>query len=128
LKAGQLLVRDAAESAESHLLLARLSLEAGLTGEALRHAEIAERGGLRQRRVYVLLADIAEATGTDEQHREAYGDALRRAAAADPDPAWLCEACGATHETWQPACPNCHSAGRVRWGTPHRGVTALLPG
>jgi HemY protein len=128
LKAGQALVRDAAESGESHLLLGRLFLEAGLTGEALHHAEVAERGGLHQRRVYVLLADIAEASGTDESHKDAYREALRRASTADPDPAWVCEACGVTHATWQPACPNCHTAGRVRWGAPPRGVTALLPG
>jgi HemY protein len=128
LKLGQALVRDIPENAESHLLLARLSLEAGLTGEALRHAEIAERGGLHQRRVYVLMADIAEASGHDEPHREAHREALRRASTADPDPAWVCEACGTTHGTWQPACPNCHTAGRVRWGMPPRGVTALLPG
>jgi HemY protein len=128
LKTAQALVRDIPENAESHLLLARLSLEAGLSGEALRHAEAAERGGLHQRRVYVLLADIAEASGADEPHREAHREALRRASTADPDPAWVCESCGVTHAAWQPACPNCHTAGRVRWSTPPRGVTALLPG
>jgi HemY protein len=120
LKAAQALVQDVPEAAESHLLLGRLSLEAGLPGEAQHHAEAAERLGLRQRRVYTLLADIAEAGG----HEDAYRDALKRASAAEADPAWVCEACGVTHANWHPACPNCHAAGRVRWGHP---ALAVLP-
>jgi HemY protein len=119
LKAGQALVRDIPENAESHLLLGRLSLEAGLTGEAQRHAEAAQRAGLSQRRVFALLADTAEAAG----HDDAYREALKRASAADPDPAWVCENCGVTHAAWHPACPNCHATGRVRWGLP----VAALP-
>jgi HemY protein len=118
LKTGQALVRDIPESAESHLLLGRLSLEAGLTGEAQRHAEAAQRSGLLQRRVFTLLADTAEATG----HDDAYREALKRASAADPDPGWLCEACGVTHASWHPACPNCHATGRIRWGLPVMAV------
>jgi HemY protein len=120
LKAGQALVRDIPENAESHLLLGRLSLEAGLTGEAQRHAEAARTAGLRQRRLYALMADIAEAGGQDD----AYRDALKRGAMAESDPAWVCEACGVTHAAWHPACPHCHATGRIRWGLP---VVAALP-
>ena len=123
LKAAQALVRDIPESAESHLLLGRLSLEAGLTGEALRHAEAALRGGLTQRRVYSLLADTAEAGG----HDEAYRDALKRASTAQGDPAWVCEACGVTHAAWHPACPNCHVAGRIRWAAPVAAIALPVP-
>jgi HemY protein len=117
LKAGQSLVRDAAQSAESHFLLARLSLEAGQPEAAQRHLESAEVAGLYQRRVYLLAADIA-AAGDDEASRERQQDALRQAAAAAPDPLWQCAACGATPQAWHAACPACHAVGRIRWTTP----------
>jgi HemY protein len=120
LKSAQALVHDVPENGESHLLLGRLSLEAGLTGEAQRHAEAAEAAGLKQRRVYALLADIAETNGHDDAAR----DLMRRGASADPDPGWICEACGMNHSTWHPACPHCHTTGRIRWG---QTVMAMLP-
>jgi HemY protein len=125
LKAGQALVAEAPESAESHLLLGRLSLEADLTGEAQRHADAAERAGLRQRRLYLLMADIAEAGGSDEAHLAQYREAMKRASGAEADPAWVCGACGTTHAAWQPGCPTCHTAGRIYWRTPPVGVLAI---
>jgi HemY protein len=120
LKAAQALVRDAAESAESHFLLARLAFEAGLNDEARRHAEAAERAGLKQRRMYALKADIADSAGdADAQHT-----ALKQAAVAEPDPIWHCGACGVSLAGWHPACPNCHAVGRVRWATQQPEVLA----
>ena len=108
---------------ESLILLARESLAAGLIGAARRYAEDARRGGLRQRRLWLLLADIeAEERGDTEAGRTAQRDALRKAAVAEPDSAWRCESCGTVHEGWHPACPACHVAGRVRWG----GATRLV--
>jgi HemY protein len=115
LKAAESLVQDAAESAESHMLLGRLALEAGQVPAAQRHAAAAERAGLKQRRLYMLMADIAEALGDDAGNRSAYHEAVKRAADAEPDPEWHCGACGATHAAWHAACPNCHAVGRVRW-------------
>jgi HemY protein len=122
LKAGGDLVKLAPEHAESHLLLARLSLAAGLTSEAQRHVEAARNAGLDQRRVYLLLADIAEAEGNEPSQR----DALRQAAMAPPDPAWRCEACGTTLGGWNPACPVCHTPARVRWVVPSTQVTPMM--
>jgi len=108
-------------NAESHLLLARLSLSAGLTGEARRHAEAAQRAGMRQKRLWLLIADLEAAEhGDTEAGRLAQHDALRHAATAEPDPVWRCEACGAVHARWLPVCPACHTPGRVRWGEPAR--------
>ena len=117
LKLGASLVQSAPESAESHFLLARLSLEAGVTGDALRHAEAAERAGLKQRRLYALFADIAAAGGQDEAQQARLQAARGRAVAAEPDPVWRCGACGTQHDGWAAACPNCHSAGRIAWGS-----------
>ena len=80
MKAAEKLAGGNPTDPESHLLLARASLEAGLTGEARRHAEAARAAGLNQRRVWMLLADIAEA---EAPGGEAARDALRHAAAAE---------------------------------------------
>jgi HemY protein len=107
--------------AESQFLLARLSLAAGLTGEARHHAEAARNAGMRQQRLWLLFADLEAAEhGDAEAGRLAQHDALRHAAAAEPDPVWRCEHCGAVHAKWRPVCPACHTAGRVRWGEPAR--------
>lgn len=109
------LAQENPDHPESHLAVARASLEAGLTGEARRHAELARDAGFDQRRLWTLLADIAAAEGDDEQHRTAQRDALRRAANAPPDPVWRCEACGNQLAAWRPACPACGTPGRVAW-------------
>ena len=101
---------------ESHLLMARLSLEAGLTGEARRHLEKTRAAGMRQKRFWMLLADLeAEEHGDTETGRLAQRDALRQAATAEPDPAWRCRTCGTEHVAWLPVCPACHTPGRIAW-------------
>lgn len=122
LQAGRDLVQSAPESAESHLLLGRLALEAGQPEEARRHADAASRAGLKQRRLHLLFADIASAGGQDDAHRAAHEQALRQAAEAEPDPAWICEACNTRHPTWSPVCPSCHTLARIHWVAP--GVAA----
>lgn len=112
---------------ESHFLLARLSLAAGLTGEARRHLDAARDGGTNQRRIWLLLADIAEAEGDTESGRADQRQALRGAAQAGPDPAWRCIECGAPQSAWQPVCPQCHTAGRVAWTVPHADITPPPP-
>jgi HemY protein len=124
-QAAQRLTGANPEHTESRLLLARTALDAGLTGEARRHAEAAAAAGLNQRRLWLLLADIEEAEGGDsEAGRLAQRDALRRAAKADPDPAWHCDACHTVHAAWHPSCPTCFAVGSLRWRsgqaeTPH---------
>ncbi len=119
------IARSAPDHPESHLLLARTTLAAGLTGEARRHLEAARGAGLNQRRLWLLQADLEEAeSGESESGRIAQREALRRAAAAEPDPAWRCEACGAEHSGWLATCPACHTAGRIRWSTPRLALPA----
>ncbi len=121
LRSAQDFVKPNEDHPESQLLLGRLSLEAGLTGEARRHASRALAAGLDQRRLHVLLADIAEADGGDTR------GALRDAAAAAPDPSWRCGQCGATSSAWAPACVACHTPGRIEWtGTPRAAVVPAL--
>lgn len=111
LKAAEKLVSGNPDHPESHLLLARCALAAGLLGEARRHADTA-RERLNERRLWMLLADIEEA---EHGPMEAMRDALRRAAMADVDPAWRCAACGTNFPHWHAACPNCGTPGRISW-------------
>ena len=97
------------EHPESRLLLARTALEAGLVGEARHQAEAAQGAGLHQRRLFLLLAEIAEAEAHDPSVP------LRQAADADPDSAWRCESCRAAFPAWYAACPACSTPGSLRW-------------
>jgi HemY protein len=122
------LVRGNPAHPESRLLMAQVSLDAGLTGEARRHLELARADGHNTRRLWMLLADIEEIErGETEEGRAAQRDALRAAAAAEPDPAWRCGACGTVHEGWMPVCPACGTAGRIAWSAPARAIAAPAP-
>jgi HemY protein len=125
LKRAEWLVVKQPNHPESHFLLAREMLAAGLTGPARGHVEAARASGMNERRLWLLLADIEAAErGDSEEGRLAQRDALRAAANADPDPAWRCRRCGTVHPRWQPACPACHAVGEIRWGAPQRVLLA----
>lgn len=126
LRAAERLVKANPDHVESQLLLGRLALEAGRPEEARRHAEAAHAAGLEQRRLYVLLADIAEAEGNSEAAQLAQRDALRHAAVADPDPTWRCQACGTDQTAWHPTCPTCHTPGRIAWMAPAAGPHVVV--
>ena len=121
-------VADNANHPESRFLLARMCLEAGLTGEARRHAEAARQAGLTQRRVWLLLADLeAEERGDTEAGRAAQHDALRHAAAAESDPVWRCDACGTAQLHWAAACPTCHAPGQIQWRSARSSIPTVSP-
>jgi HemY protein len=108
---------------ESQILLARVALENGLLGEAQRHADQARNAGANQRRVWLLLADIA----AKADNPAAQSDALIHAAAAGPDPAWRCGACGTAYPAWAPSCSHCGTAGQITWGVgPATGPRLLV--
>ena len=101
---------------ESRLLLARVALDAGLTGEARHQVEVAEKDGVNQRRMCLLLAEIEEQErGDTEAGRLAQRDALRRATTAEPDPHWQCTNCHADHAVWRPKCGTCGHVGTIQW-------------
>jgi HemY protein len=116
------------QNGETHVMLAQADLAARLTGEARRHIDAAIAAGLDQRRVWVLKADIEEADVPEgsEATGAAIREALRRISTARPDPRWRCEACGAEHPVWHPACPTCGTVGRIAWTDLSAPSTALI--
>lgn len=125
VQAAQRLTEANPDHIESRLLLARIALDAGLTGEARHQAEAARNAGVNQRRLWLLLAEIEEAEhGDTEAGRFAQRDALRHAATGDADPEWRCTACRVPAVAWHPACPNCGVAGGLRWSP---GASASYP-
>jgi len=129
LQAAKTLVQRNAKHPESRILIARASLDAGLTAEARTAAEAAQADGINQRRLWLLIAEIEEVErGDTEAGRLAQRNALREAASADADPHWQCTNCRTDHASWQPKCSSCGSVATVQWvsdvGT--RSVPAII--
>jgi HemY protein len=116
------------QSGESHFMMAQAALAAQLTGEARRHANDALSAGMDQRRLWLLKADIeeADAPAGGEAAGSAIREALRRISTARPDPRWRCDACGAEHAVWHPACSACGTVGRIAWTDKTTPSTALI--
>ena len=108
------LVTRNADDIESHLALAKASLEAGLWGEARRQLETA--GGTSPPvRVCRLMAEVEERANADQAKVHEW---LARAAVAPADRSWSCTACGAHHETWRSVCESCGAFGTLQWRAP----------
>ena len=97
---------------ESYLLRAQAELERGNLPQAQREAEAAQAVGMDQRRVWRLLAAIADRRGDGDAAAEAF----RRSADAEPDPQWRCGNCGTVHDEWRPRCDACGAVGQIAWG------------
>jgi len=108
------LVRGRENHRESRLLQARVALAAELWGEARRHlAPLLEEEPLEQR-VCHLMAQVEEG----EKGEGAATEWLRRAASALPEPAWLCDKCGAISPSWSAHCGACGSFDSLNWRSP----------
>lgn len=108
------LVTRNADDIESHLALAKASLDAGLWGEARRQLETAG-GSSPPVRVCRLMAEVEERANADQAKVH---DWLARAAEAPADRSWSCTACGAHHETWRSVCESCGAFGTLQWRAP----------
>jgi HemY protein len=117
-RAAQQLTAGLPDHFETHLLLARTSLDAGVVGEARRHLDAVRKTGPDQRRMWLLVAELEEEDrGDTEAGRLAQRDALRRAASAEPDPGWRCGTCHTPQAAWRAACPVCMTPGSLSWGS-----------
>jgi HemY protein len=119
------LVAGAPGHPESQLALAEAALEARLWGEARRHLGEASAAGATER-MCRLMARLEESEhGNLDKAREW----LMRAGEALPDPAWVCDSCGAVADEWQPRCGACEAYDGLAWQTPPRvPLTAEVTG
>ena len=122
VKAAEDLIHRNADHPESRLLMARLALEAGLTGRARGELDALLAAGAADRRAYLLLAQLEEAEhGDTADARAAQAKWLRGAANAQGAPRWRCAACGAEHNAWKAECAGCGTVGRIGWSAPAKG-------
>jgi len=102
---------------ESLIAVAHAAYEAGEYGLARKKAESALNIDQRESG-YLLLADIEQATTSDEGRIKQY---LTLALQAPRDPAWLAD--GLILEEWAPVTPISGILDGVEWGTPMRQIT-----
>ncbi|MBP2311345.1 heme biosynthesis protein HemY [Azospirillum soli] len=108
---------------ESHISVARASLDAQLWGEARAHLNKALEIQ-PSRRLYRLLADLERAEHNDEEAARAW---LAQAAAAPSDPAWTCDACNAVSHGWGGLCGHCGAFDSLQWKAPTMTVSLMAP-
>ncbi|CAO3353476.1 heme biosynthesis HemY N-terminal domain-containing protein [Azospirillum melinis] len=119
----QKLVRQAPDSAESHLAVAQAAIDAQLWGEARQHLNRAMEIG-PTRRTYRLMAELDRG----ERHDEAAAkDWLAQAANAPEDPVWTCGSCGAVSHNWGGLCGHCGAFDSLTWKTPTVAVPVMEP-
>ena len=97
---------------ESLLFRANAALASDNLPQARIFAQGALEAGMEERRLWLLLANIAGR----EDNADATSEALRRAANAPADSHWRCEACGQPQAEWRPVCVHCGEAGKITWG------------
>jgi HemY protein len=121
MKAAETLVQGKPRHPESHMLVARAALEAGLTGRARQELDALVATGQADRRAYLALADLEEQEkGDTPEGRSAQARWLRSAATAAPEARWRCSHCGTEHEAWAPICGSCQSVGTIGWTSPQQ--------
>jgi HemY protein len=110
---------------ESRIALAEAALGARLWGEARRALEAlgTDGGPPPSARVCRLWAALEEAEHGDGVAARVW---LARAAKAEPDPAWICDHCGAAHASWGPLCGRCGAYDSMVWRSPAKVASATL--
>jgi HemY protein len=99
---------------ESHLLLARVSLDAKLWSQARRHLEAGVATG-PSAGVFLLMAELEAGESGDPDAGRRW---LLQASRAVPDPVWGCAECGAPGASWAMHCPACAAFDQFEWRSP----------
>lgn len=125
----------APDARETHLALARAALDAKLWGEARRHlnagieitdATMAPATDAEDEPDAAFCRLFAELEQSEHADAGAARDWLSRAASGAPEPAWICQSCGAVAREWSALCGHCGAFDGLRWTTQHR-VQAIGP-
>ena len=107
---------------ESLFALARAYAAAKLWGEARR--AIDQFGHRPPARACRLMAEIEESEHGDMNASRRW---LMRANVAEPDPAWMCDSCGAAADDWRAACAKCGAFDTLEWRAPARVAALAAP-
>lgn len=118
----QRLIQTQPAHPESRLALARALAAAKLWGEARRALE--GFGDNPPARICRLMAEIEETERGDMGESRRW---LMRAQLADPDPAWVCDACGTAAEDWRAVCPKCGTFDSLYWRSPPKAAALVAP-
>jgi len=110
----------APEHVETRRVLARAALDAKLWGEARRHIKAV--GGAPDAGFCRLMAELEQ---SETGNAAAARDWLAKSSEAEPEPAWLCRACGASAREWSALCGHCGDFDSLAWGQAPR-VAALV--
>ncbi|MBM3534608.1 MAG: heme biosynthesis protein HemY [Alphaproteobacteria bacterium] len=111
----QRLTQTHADNRESRLALAEASLDAQLWGEARRLLQ--DLASQPTPRVVRLMARVEREERNDIEAARAW---LERQPSAEPDPLWVCSACGAQSTGWAARCGNCSAFDSLDWKPPPR--------
>ncbi len=101
--------------AESRLALAEAALDAQLWGEARR--QLHDLAQAPTPRAIRLMARVEREERADVEAARAW---LERQPTAEPDPAWVCNACGAQSNLWSARCGHCGAFNSLTWKPPPR--------
>ena len=126
VRATEKLTKGNPDHPESHLALARASLEARLWGEARRHLKTAlatppvdmQVPGVAagpSARVCRMMAELEERENDDSDRAREW---LMRASHAHDDPTWVCDDCGNAIGEWSAVCGKCENFDSFSWRTP----------
>ena len=116
---------------ESDIALAEAALIAQIWGQARQHLERAiarsnQNPAAQSRppaRLCRLMAALEEGEARDTDAQQLW---LKRAAEAPPDPAWMCDDCGAAAAEWRARCAACGAFDSQSWRPPPRGDMPAL--
>jgi HemY protein len=118
------LTRGRPDATESRLTLAETAIAAGLWGPARSNLEavVAAERAAPSSRLCRLMARLEEGEHGDLAAARRW---LMAAADAPPDPAWVCNHCGATAGDWTARCGHCGEFDSLAWKEGARVVLAL---
>lgn len=105
---------------ESHIILAKSALEREDSPKARTYLKLA-LAIVESRTVCKLMADLER---MDKSSKETIQNWINRAERADPDPVWLCRACGTIAKEWTVNCGSCGSFDTLYWadGTLNKAI------
>jgi len=125
VKAAEKLAKFKPNDADSLMLLAQASLDAGLWGEARSSLDKIQKTENQFSAGYCRA--MARLEELENEDMLAAREWLLKAVNATPDPEWVCSHCGNAAPAWTPLCGKCGDFDTFAWGSPLRIPGTVLP-